>query len=385
MPRVRHVAVIVDAADPFDRKIISGVADYAKESGNWSLYIEVHPLERLPDLAAWHGHGIIASFDDRKVAAAVRGLKTPVVGVGGGSGWYDPASGIPYVAGNQAAIGRQGAEHLMDRGFRRLAFYGYPCTRFNRWSDERAQAFRQRAADAGIKCSIYTGRHETVRRWSELQRGLVTWLRSLETPIGLMACNDAKARHVLEACRTAGLRVPDDLAVVGVDNDQMICDLTDPPLSSIEQGARRMGYHAARLLDRLMSGRKPALRLVVEPEGVVVRRSTDTLAIDDAELADAIRFIRDHACQGIKIGDVVRQVAVSHSTLASRFKAALGRTIHGEIERVRLERARELIAETSLPLKQVALRSGFKYVQYMTRLFRRRFGRTPAQFRGRND
>jgi len=384
MARVRHVAVIVDAARPYDRKIIRGVAAYGKEAGNWSLYVEEDPLEKLPDLRTWRGQGIVANFDDRKVAAAVRGLRVPVVGVGGGYGWYDPATRIPYFLVDNAAIARQAAEHLLDCGFRHLAYCGYPCTRINRWSEERARAFHDRAAEAGCPCSVYTGRHETARNWPELQRGLTTWLRTLEKPLGLMACNDVRARHVLEACRTLGLRVPDDVAVIGVDNDEMICDLTDPPLSSVEQGAQRMGYQAAALLDRLMSGKTTRqLRFVVEPEGVVPRRSTDTLAIDDPEVALAMRFIRDRACEGIHIDDVVGAVGPSRSTVERRFKAVVGRTIHAEIDRVRLERARELITTTDLPLKRVATLAGFKYVQYLTKLFRERLGQTPAAFRKR--
>lgn len=384
MPRLRHVALIVDAADPYDRKIISGVGAYAKEVGNWSLYVETDPLEKLPDLRKWQGQGIIANFDDRKVAAVVRGLDIPVVGVGGGYGWYDPATGIPYFASDNEKIARLAAEHLLDRGFRRLAYYGYPRTRINGWSEDRGRAFKQRAAEAGIECSVYTSRQETARKWRELQRGLIAWLRSLKTPVGLMGCNDAGARHVLEACRTMGARVPDDVALIGVDNDETICDLTSPPLSSVEQGARRMGYAAAALLDRLMSRRKISqLRYVVEPEGVVVRRSTDTLAIEDPDLALTVRFIRDRACEGITVYDVVRQLAVSRSTLENRFKAVMGRTVHAEIDRVRLERAKELIAGTVLPLKQVAVQSGFNYVQYMTKLFRLRLGQTPAEYRNR--
>jgi LacI family transcriptional regulator len=164
----------------------------------------------------------------------------------------------------------------------------------------------------------------------------------------------------------------------------MICDLTDPPLSSVEQGARPMGYEAAALLDRLMtgSGRKPAqARFVVEPEGVVGRRSTDTLAIEDVDVAAAVRFIRRRACQRIQVDDVVRHVGVSRSTLKNRFKEVLGRSIHGEIQRVRLERARQLITDTDLPLKQIAIQAGFQYVQYLTRLFKNRIGQTPARFR----
>jgi len=387
MPRPRHVALILDAAKPYDRKIISGVALYVKETGNWSLYVEEDPLERLPDLRCWRGHGIIANLDDRKVAAAVHGLaehglKTPVVGVGGGYGWYDPSTRIPYFSSDDDCVARLGAEHLLERGFRRLAFCGYPRTRVNRWSEKRARAFQQRAADAGVSCSIYNGSQETARKWSELQRGLAVWLRSLEKPVGLMACNDVRARHVLEACRAVGARVPEDVAVIGVDNDEMICDLTDPPLSSIEQGARRMGYQAASLLDQLMRGRKsPQPIFVVEPDGVVARRSTDILAIDNPDLATVIRYIRDHACEGIRIADIVEQVGISRSSLEHRFKAVLGRTIHAEIRRVQIDRAKQLIADTDLPLKQVALRAGFQYIQYMTRMFRQHVGQTPAEFR----
>ncbi len=382
MARPRHVALIVDAAKPYDRKIISGVAQYVKERGNWSLYVEEDPLQKLPDLRRWRGSGIIANFDDRKVAAAVRGLKAPVVGVGGGYGWYDPATRIPYFASGDEAIARLAAQHLIDRGFRRLAFYGYPRTRIIRWSEERAKAFQQWAGEAGIPCSIYTGRHGTARKWTELQRGLIAWVRSLEKPVGLMACNDVRARHVLEACHAIGVRVPEDVALIGVDNDEMICDLTDPPLSSVEQGARRMGYQAAALLDRLMGGWKTSrVRFVVEPEGVVARRSTDILAIEDPDVATAVRFIRKHACERILVGDVVKQVGVSRSTLKNRFKAALGRSLHAEIQHVQLERAKQLIADTDLPLKQVALQAGFQYIQYLTRLFRKCVGQTPAQFR----
>ena len=382
MARPRHVALIVDAAKPYDRKIISGVARYVKERGNWSLYVEEDPLQKLPDLRRWRGSGIIANFDDRKVAAAVRGLKTPVVGVGGGYGWYDPDSRIPYFATDNEAIAHLAAQHLINRGFRRLAFYGYPRTQINRWSEERANAFRRQADEAGVPCSFYTGRYGTARQWSELQRGLTAWVRSLEKPVGLMACNDVRARHVLEACRALGARVPEDVAVIGVDNDEMICDLTNPPLSSIEQGARRMGYQAAALLDQLMGGWKtPQTRFVVDPEGVVARRSTDILAIEDLDVATAVRFISEHACERIQIGDVVDQVGVSRSTLKNRFKAATGHSLHAEIQRVQLERAKQLIAGTDLPLKQIALQAGFQYVQYLTRLFRNRVGQTPAKFR----
>ena len=154
---------------------------------------------------------------------------------------------MPYFATDNEAIGRLGAEHLIERGFCRLAFCGLPPTRMTPWSLQRAKAFQERAREAGLPCSVYAGRCITVRKWTDLQHELVAWLESLEKPVGLMATYDDRARHVLEACRTAGLRVPEDVAVLGVDNDEVLCELTDPPLSSIEQGTRSLGYQAAAL------------------------------------------------------------------------------------------------------------------------------------------
>ncbi len=382
MARRFHVAVMIDAASCTDRKILAGIAAYAKEEGRWSFYVEEDPRQRLPDLRSWRGDGILANFQDRKVALAVQGLSVPVVEVGGGYGWYDPALNIPCFASDNQAIARLAVNHLLDRGFRRLAYCGFPGARHNRWSEERAAAFKRAAREAGCRSSVYVGRYETARKWQELQRGLMAWLQALEMPVGLMACNDARARHVLEACHALGVRVPEDVAVVGVDNDEVMCELTDPPLSSIEQGMRRLGYQAAALLDQRMEGKEsPQMQYVVGPEGVVARRSTDTLAVSNAEVALAARFIREHACDGISIADLTKMAGLSRSTLERKFKAMMGRTIHAEIDRVRIERARTLLAETDLPLKQVAAQAGFKYIQYMSTLFRRRLDQTPREYR----
>ena len=200
-----------------------------------------------------------------------------------------------------------------------------------------------------------------------------------------MACYDVRARHVLTTCRKLGILVPEQVAVIGVDNDELMCELTSPPLSSIEQGARTIGYRAAALLDRLMAGRKAEqLKYVVQPDGVVTRRSSDALAIDDADVAAAFRFIRDHACEGIRAGDVVAAVAISRTALMSRFKAIVGRTIHAEIQRVQIDRVRQLVAATDLPLNRVAMQTGFRYLQQMIAAFRRHTGQTPGEYRIRS-
>lgn len=386
----RLVAVILDAARPYDRLVIGGVAHYAREHGGWSLYVEEDPLQKLPDLRHWHGQGIIATFDDRHVASAIRGLRLPIVGVGGGYGWHDPASGIPYIYTDNAAIGRLGAEHLLGCGFEMLAFYGYPRTATSGWSEERADAFAAVAARAGRPCHVFTGRHATARRWEDLQAELRHWIASLPKPVGLMACNDVRARHVLEACRSLGLRVPHDVAVVGVDNDEMICDLTSPPLSSIDQSARRIGYEAAAALDRLMQAeRRPRRRpsaaprrpVVIPPIGVIARASTDTTATRDEVVLAALQRLRQSPWRRPDVARIAADVCVSRSTLENRFRAIIGRSIHEEFVRLRLAGLRRLITDTDLPLKAVAVRAGFPSVQYMTTFLHRHTGLTPARMR----
>ncbi|MEX0670578.1 MAG: DNA-binding transcriptional regulator [Pirellulales bacterium] len=384
------VAVILDAARPYDRLIISGVSQYVREHAVWRLYVEEDPLQKLPDLKHWHGHGIIANFDDRHVAKAIRGLDIPIVGVGGGYGWYEPASGIPYIYTDNATIGRLGAEHLLTCGFEHLAFYGYPRTATSGWSEERAAAFAAACAAFGRPCQVFTGRHGTARRWEELQRDLATWIAGLPRPVGLMACNDVRARHVLEACRTLALRVPHDVAVLGVDNDEMICELTDPPLSSVDQSARRIGYESAAMLDRLIlaggssrTARRAAApeRIVVPPIGVIARASTDTMATTEEDVVRTLQRLRENPWRKPDIAALASEACVSRSTLEHRFKAVVGRSIHEEFVRLRLAGVRRLIADTDLPLKSIAARTGFPSVQYMTTFLHRHTGLTPARLR----
>ena len=343
-----------------------------REAGNWDLYVEEEPLKRLPARGRWDVDGVVVAFDDREKAQAVTGLRIPVVGFGGGHGWYDPQSLFPYFATDNEAIGRLAAEHLLECGFSRLACYGSRASRTRHWTEDRIQAFRRRAAEAGVCCAIFRGRSPTAQQWDALQRELAAWLHSLQKPVGLLACTDLRARHVLQVCRTQAIRVPDDVAVVGVDNDEMLCEMTTPPLSSIEQGSLQIGYDAAALLARCMRGKKPRqIRHAVPPEGLVARQSTDVLACADQDLSAAIRFIRRHACDPIGVADVLEVVQVCRSSLERKCLGMLGRTIHLEIEHVQIERAKQLLIGTNLLVKQIAKRCGFRYSEYLTTVFRR--------------
>jgi LacI family transcriptional regulator len=365
---------------------MSGVASYVQQSTKWSVYIEEDALkdQRLPNLRSWKGDGIIADFDHPKVAAAVVQAKLPTVGFGSGYGWYAPASSIPYFVTTNDAIAAFAADHLMQRGFRHFAYCGYPNNAINGWSAERERAFAKRIALRGFDCAVYRGRHRTGKGFALIQQNLGTWLASLPKPLGLMAANDNRGRQVLEACRSHGLRVPEDVAVIGVDNDELLCKLSSPMLTSVEQGARQLGFKAAALLDTIInnkSRKSPDIHFVVDPLRIVTRRSTEILAIDDPKVAEAMAFISHHFLQGIKVRDVAEAVATSRSSLDTRFKTILGYTIRTAIRRFQLERARELISDTNIPLKQIAVDLGFPSVQYMTTLFGKEFALSPAIYR----
>ncbi|MBA3481533.1 MAG: DNA-binding transcriptional regulator [Pirellulales bacterium] len=378
-----EVALIVDPGQTYDRRIVRGVAAYVqKHRRDWSLYVEEDLIARLPDLKTWAGDGIIANLDDRRIARAVKSLGVPVVGVGGGYGYYEENPEIPYVRTDNRAIARLAAEHLINLGFRRFAFCSEPPTRSNGWAKERADAFTECVTEAGFECEVFAGRYSPAKQWRRSQAALQKWLERLSRPIGMMACTDARARHVMQACRAAGLRVPDDIAIVGVDNDDIMCELAQPPLTSIEQGAMRVGFEAAALLDDMMGGKRPQQqRTAVPPEGLVPRQSTDVMAVADEDVAEAIRYIRQRACDPIQVRDVLEVARMSRSTLEARFREAIGRSIHAEIRRVQIDVARRLLVTTNMPIKEVVQRVGVSSVQYFTAMIRHATGQTPGEIR----
>jgi len=382
------VAVVVDPSLPYDREIAKGVARYAREMGDWRLYVEEEESRRLPDFKSWSGQGIIASFDEPRVAKAVVAARRPTVAVGGGGGAYDPQSGIPYVDTDNEQIAILAAEHLLERALPHFGYYGIRSSPATGWSEARAAAFSRRISRAGNEAAVLVPRHDSTR-WERLQAELAAWLASLPKPVGIMACDDVRARHVLEACRSLGLRVPHDVAVIGVDDDEFVCELSDPPLSSVAQAARKIGHEAARLLDLLMrpersqehGGRAVPARSVVPPIGVVARRSTDTLAVEDPAVARVIRTIRERAFGPLAIADLVAESGLSRWQVEERFRQLVGRSIRDDILEVRLAEARRLVTTTDLPLKTIAPRAGFRSIAYMTTVFRRHFGTTPAALR----
>jgi len=276
-------------------------------------------------------------------------------------------------------IARMAAEHLMDRGFQHFAYSGD--RRFN-WSNWREEAFVGAVQRAGRECTIYRPGGDFTQNDEGQVDDLAAWIKGLPKPVGVMACYDLRGQQILDACRRLSVAVPDEVAVVGVDNDDLLCELAHPPLTSVIPNTHRTGYEAAVLLDQMLQGRQPVQEMqLIPPAGIATRQSTDVLAIDDGHIARAVHFIRQSACEGIKVSEVLRAVPQSRTLLERGFKKYLGRTPHQEILRVRLVRVKELLVETELSLEQIADRTGFAHVEYLSVAFRREIGLPPSTFR----
>ena len=378
--KFHRVALLIETSNAYARGLLEGIAQNLHEQGMWSVFLpERGRGEPAPVwLRGWHGDGIIARVESRSIARAVLASGLPAVDVSAAG----LLPGAPWVHSDVRGEAEAGFSHLWDRGYRRLGFCG--ATEY-RWADWQRERFVGLARDAGCECSEFVrplgtlsgGAGSTAGR-----RALTRWLKKLVKPVGIFACFDVLGQQVLDACRIAGIRVPDDVAVVGVDNDPLRCGLSDPPLSSVVPDTRRVGHLAAQLLRRMMAGERVAAEpQFVPPLGVVARRSSDALAIEDPDVSVAVRYIREHACEPINIKQVLENVPLSRRALESRFRNLLGRTPHEELLRCRLERAKQLLSETELPVKAIAERVGVGNAEYLSVLFRRLAGCTPMEFR----
>lgn len=362
------VALLIETSNAYARGLLEGVMSYVREHRPWSIDLPEQGRGGAPPawLARWKGDGIIARIETPEIARAVLRTRKPFVDVSAARF----VKSVPYVETDDEAIAEAAAGHLLERGFKRLAFCGD--ARFN-WSKLRRRAFERLAHAAGAEVQVHDV--PAVRE----HEALVDWVRRLAKPVGVFAAYDIKAQQLLDACREAGVAVPEDVAVVGVDNDELLCRLATPPLSSVVPNTGRTGYTAAALLDRLMQKEKvPPEAHLIPPLGVHARESTDILAVEDREIAAALRFIREQACEGITVEDVLRAVPLSRRVLERRFRRVARRTPHEEILRLRIERVKQLLAETDLSLERISTLAGFAHPEYMSVAFKREVGVTPG-------
>lgn len=377
--RRRNVALIVETSVVYGRQILHGIARYLRAHAGWSVFLDERELRMPPPdwLSRWRGDGVICRSTTPEWARIFRRRRLPVVDLND----LHPDLGLPRVASDMRAIGRLGADHLRERGFQHLAFCGFSG---EAWSNLRREGFLEAAPEARQTARVYESPWAGLRErpWEEERDQVARWLQGLPRPVGIMACNDARGQHVLDACRQLGAHVPDEVAVVGVDNAETFCELCNPSLSSVVPNAEGIGFEAAALLDRLMEGAAaPAESSLLPPLGVVTRQSSDVFAVDDPLVARAVRFIREHACQGIKVAHVLAEVRCSRSVLERRFREHLGHSPQAELRAIQLRRAKELLRETDWTLPQIAEASGITHPEYLSVLFKRETGLTPGEYR----
>jgi LacI family transcriptional regulator len=379
------IALLIGPSRRYCRELLCGIADYARVHGPWEFFHQEVPVGDAPPtwLKAWDGDGVIVRLANDRSVERIRDFGLPMVSL-----WaVRHTRGIPAVDSDAALLAQQAVDHFLERGFEHFAYYSVAGVYYAEQCRERFETCVSRLGHlVNTYRSVVDGRQ--IAALEEEVRGLFPdealgeWLASLPKPVGLLACNDLRAQHVLDACVRHGIAVPDEVAVLGMGNDEVLCELSAPTLSSIDPNARKMGYEAAAMLERMIQGAKPpSRRLLVPPSGVVIRQSTEVLAITDRRIAMAVQFIRQNARGRLRVEEVSRHARLSRSTLHRRFVKYLGHGPKEEIARVRLLRIKKFLRETEYSLARVAELVGSDHVENMCKFFRAKVGQTPGQYR----
>jgi LacI family transcriptional regulator len=379
-----RIALLIESFFEYGRGMLRGIADYSRAHGGWSIRHQPWSMgHSLPSgLCEWRPQGIIAQLESEKLLDRVRRLRVPVVDLFA----LHSSTKISTVIPDHAMVARLAAEHLLDRGLIHFAYCGLAGVYF---SERRAREFSKILAAAGHTVDVYEQRSRqatatvltAIAKSMQDTTGLAKWLQGLPKPVGIMVCDDIRAQQLINVCRECEIAVPEEVAVVGVGNDEVLCDLCDPPLTSVELSTRQVGYEAAALLDRMIHSRLPAENIIVPPLGVVTRRSTDLLVIPDPDVHQALQLIRSHACEGLTVDAILQRLSLSRSTLQRRFKQYLGRSPHAEIARIQLLAVRDMLKRTDLSLTRIAQLAGFSDAARMCNLFKEKVGCTPGQYR----
>jgi LacI family transcriptional regulator len=409
MPRV---LLLLSYQAEYDRGILRGIVRYSRTHGPWNMYLAgVEPELPLPeteafcgrpirvievakdhwarhrsDLRQWGADGVIGRLQNRKIVNMARHLGIPTIAMDLSDEQLDgnpQLRKLSEIRAESYAAGRFAAEHFLERSFRHFAYCGYAG---RTWSERSSKGFCKRIEEAGSCCHVYQSpKRNRPILWREERDNVESWLDGLPKPIGIMGCNDVRGRQLLEVCALTRVSVPEEVAVLGVDDDQLLCELSSPPLSSIVLNTEEGGYQAAQLLDAMMKGHKITPRHIdVQPLWVVPRQSTDVLVVGDPEVAAAVRYIRANFQSSICVAKVVAQGRLSRRALELRFEQVLGRSIRTEIERTRLAWVKRVLIETALPVTRAAELAGFSNPSYLSEVFRREMGETPSEYRLRH-
>ena len=366
------VALLVETSNAFSRALLHGVRDWMAAHRQWTIHLTEQGRGNRPPhwLKDWQGDGIISRIETPEIARAVTRCGVPVVNVSA----TGLAPHFPAVISDSAAIARLAARHLMERGFRNLAYCGDG--RFV-WSNHHGRNFVEACREEGLNCEVFPTHGD-----DQEQPRIRKWLSTLPRPVGIMACYDVRAQQVLDACRTLDLRVPEDVAVIGQHNDELLCELCDPPLSSVIPNAHEAGRLAAAKLDHAMSGGEiEASVTAVPPIGIATRQSTDTIAVADRRLAMAVEFIRGNAFDPITVADVCRSSGLSRTLLERLYRRHFGMSPYEQVLRLRIAKAKDLLVTSKLSVAEIGQRVGFATPEHFSAIFKRRVGKSPVALR----
>lgn len=387
MTRLKHrkvprVALLVETTRTYTRELLGGVKRFIAAHGPWSTFLELRALDSSPPawLRDWDGDGILTRTFTQEMADLISRTGLPAVEL--------RATNLngerPFVGMDNASIGRSVADHFFERGYRQFATYSL---RTERFFIERVQNFISAVESYGCYCDeLPETLSDSAADWEKSQDKLIKWLSMLPKPVGIFAANDQLGVRLLDACQRASVAVPEEVAVVGAENEETLCSFATPALTSVRFDGQTVGYKAAELLERLMSGKSVKLReVLIPPKGIIVRASSDELVINDRLVANAVRLIREDANKGLNVDNLCQRLNVSRSTLDRRMKAALHRSPKDEISRIRFREVERLLIETDLTMETIAELTGFTHSHYLQAAFKQIYDETPGRFRSRRS
>jgi len=382
MKHIPKVILRIETSRACGRGILRGIAKYCRLCNVWRLsqkppfYLIDGESEELSWPENWVADGMIISQPE--VPETIMKIGVPIIGID----VREKIPNMPNIIGDADSIAQMAASHFFERGFRNFAYCGFEDID---WSIERGLKFDEIVTEAGFHCHRYRQTEKKRRSWDDELFFVAEWLSSLPKPLAVFSCNDDLCWKVNQACQSADIKVPDDVALLGVDNDEMICLPSDPPLSSIALNFERAGFEAAQLLNKLIfrMEKSKSQKIVLQPTHIVIRQSTDTLAISDSDVSSAIRFIREHFNEPITVLDVVNSTTISRRSLENRFRQYLGLSINAEIRRVRIDHVAMMLTETNLTISQIAADIQYTDVEHLARYFRQEKGISPLEYRKR--
>lgn len=381
-----RLILLTDFTEAFAQYLLKGILKYSKGREPWVVcrmppsYKQRYGIEGVLDWAKkWEADAIIAQFDveDNVSAFATNGI------VAVAQDYKSRFSSIPNITSDYRLAGRMAADFFRQKGYRNFAFFGYKDVV---WSTERCEGFYNRITDYGFASSFYEYHNEQIENlWFYESTPLIKWLKSLPVPTALMACDDNQAIKITEACRMVGLKIPEEIAVLGVDNDTVICNLSDPPLSSLHMNIEMGGYDAAALIDKMIkNGRESYSDIYIKPLNIISRISTDIYSTDDPYVLKAIKCIHQNLSSKLSVEEIVKQVPLSRRLLEMRFKNVTGEPIYQYILKIRMDYFAQLLLTSNDPISEIAMSVGFIDYKNFARQFRILKNCSPSEYRSRN-